>query len=123
MAYIFRMESVDDPLLGKVNIGPWRGTKPFARWTISEDFYDKHNEGVFFNAPQDYDVIPTKHDVCAANSYEELNLWFPNRHKRRGSYRVVKYYVPDCHVRRFPDQVIVNAQHLRQVAVTELYVK
>ena len=123
MAYIFRMESVDDPLVGKVNMGPWRGTRPFARWTLSEDFYDKNKEGVFFNTPQDYDVVLTGYDVCGANSYEELNQWFPNRHKRKGSYRVVKYYVPDRYVLRLPDQILVDAHHLKQVAVTELYVK
>lgn len=123
MAYVYRLEQLNEPFRGKVNAGPWWGLIELASWATAENFWrlceDKsHNN---FKSPISCGVKMKRTDVCGVRTYQELNEWFPNRFKRRDAYRVVKYYAPEEMLVHLPDQVVVNARHLKQVAVLEMF--
>ena len=123
MAYIYRLEQLDQPFKGKVNAGPWWGKIELADWAVAKDFYEIYRDESHdnFKTPNDYGVHLNSGDVCGVRSYQELNEWFPNRYKRREAFRVVKYHAPDDVLIDLPNQVVVNASHLKQVAVLEMF--
>lgn len=122
MAYVYRLEQLNEPFTGKVNVGPWWGWDYIAGWAIAEDFGELYEDKShdYFKTPYDYGVDLDATDVCGVSRYEQLNEWFPNRFKRKDAFRVVKYYAPDEMLVHLPNQVVVNARHLKQVAVLEM---
>lgn len=123
MAYVYRLEQLNERFRDKVNYGPWWGNIELASWVTAEDFWrrceDRSHDN--FKNPYAFGVEMKRTDVCGVRSYQELNEWFPNRFKRRKAYRVVKYYAPDEMLVHLPDQVVVNVKHLKQVAVLEMF--
>lgn len=123
MAYVYRLEQLNEPFRGKVNAGPWHGLIEIAEWATAEDFSThcgdrSHNN---FKSPYTCGVEMEETDVCGVRSRQELNDWFPNRFKRKDAYRVVKYYAPEEMLVHLPDQVVVNVKYLKQVAVLEMF--
>lgn len=125
---VYRLECLSEKL-NRVNVGPFRSYD--LQYTVdkmSGDGEDGYSDLKKFPSPK-HDKLLKKtivdnrdideNMVCALTTLRAVDHWFPNRHKFKGKYRLVKYAVHKKYLTKGRSQSLIDSRHARQIAVIE----